>query len=207
MQRAHSLLSRATANMTSICAIRQLGAGQQGGQGPTGAWWGQKYDPGAWRPRYPRGFRDWNPGRARGAASATGTLPYTPVSGLTSDPQRHPMAGWGLQLEPGTENAPCARWPQLSTRNGSPSQQYFPSRTAVTELYPSVAGGAAVETRQPAAGPERAHAGSEARPEGPPSAQKFQVDSFSPLLKKASALNYLHLAGKFILVGTGCVYA
>lgn len=117
------------------------------------------------------------------------------------------MAGCGLQLEPGIENAPCARWPRLSTRNGSPSQQYFPSKTEVTELHPSVAGGAAAQTRHRTVRPERAHAGSEARPEGPPAAHKFQVDSFPFLLKKTSTLNYLHLAGKFILAGTGFVYA
>lgn len=47
------------------------------------------------------------------------------------------MAGRGLQLESGVENAPCARWPWLNTQNGSPSQQYFPTRMEGTELHPS----------------------------------------------------------------------
>lgn len=69
-----------------------------------------------------------------------------------------------------------------------------------------------VQSRQPAVRAGRAHAGREARlgdaagSEAPSSAQKLHVDNLFPLFRKAWALNYLHVAGKFILIGKG-VYA
>ena len=82
-----------------------------------------------------------------------------------------------------------------------------PSEQDGTELHPSWQAAAVVQTRQPAAYPGRAHAGGQARLgyAGDTEAQ-FHIDSLFSLLKKASALNYLHLAGKFILVGRDCVY-
>lgn len=76
-------------------------AGSRGGGGG-----GQKYDPEAQRPRYPQGFRNWSPGRARAAASAAGTLPDASVSGLTSDPQRSPNGRMGAPARVGGRKCP-----------------------------------------------------------------------------------------------------
>lgn len=103
-------------------------AGSRGGGGTGGE--GQKFDPEARRPRCLRGFRDGRPWRAGGQQrpqlghSQTPPSPDAPVA--CRDVR---TAGRGLQLEPGSENAPCARRPRPNTRNGSPSQQYFRSRT------------------------------------------------------------------------------
>lgn len=193
--------------MTSIWAIRQLGAGQQGGQGPEGCWLGQKSDPEVQRPRCPLGFQDTSRERAQAAASATGTLPDARVWGFTSDQQRYPN---GRMAAPaGTGDRKC------SLRAVAPAQQSkrFTKSTALSEqdrrnrVASFAPGCTEVQIQEPAAcAPiylEKVHTGWEARlwdgpwrPDAPSSAQNFHADSLFPLLKKASTLNYLYLARK-----------
>lgn len=78
----------------------------------------------------PRGFGDAGPGRARAAAAAAGALtPRRPRRRVNSP--RYPLGGRGAPAGAGVENAPGAWWPRPRPgyRKGSPSQQYFSSRT------------------------------------------------------------------------------
>lgn len=96
-------------------------AGSRGGRGV-------RATPGALETGVPGGHGRRRPQRGRS--------PPPPSQDSRGTRKRLRMAGRGLQREPGTENAPCARWPRLGAHNGSPSQQDFASRTEGTELHP-----------------------------------------------------------------------
>lgn len=148
------------------------------------------------------------PGGRGAAASAAGTLPDGPVSGHTSGLQRCPSGRTGALAGAGVRKCPlrAAASAQHFEMGHQVNSTFGVGRSRVASF---VAGCAPVQSRQPAARAGRAHAGREARlgdaagSEARSSAQKFHVGTLFPLLRDASALNYFHLAGKFILTGRG----
>jgi hypothetical protein len=105
VQRANSPPSRATANMTSIRAIRQLGAGQQGGQGPC---------------------------RGPGAGSAPRRCRTHPTP-LSRDRDVR-MAGWGSSWSWGQKKPFALGCFSLTLEMGHLSQQHFRSWTEPSRI-------------------------------------------------------------------------
>lgn len=180
------------------------GRGEIGGEG-------QKFDPEAPRPRCLRGFRDWSPGRAEASSVHSWDTPRRPRL------RTHEWPAEMFQWQDGGSSRNRAQKMPLGRDGLGPTLEMGHQVNSTFGVGRSrvaffVARRDAVQSRQPASRAGRAHAGREAKlgdaggSEAPSSAQKLPADNLSPLLRKASALNYLQVAGKFILIGRG-VYA